>query len=245
MEDPFDHIEAYLSGNLSAADHARFEALMAEDQNLRDKVAQQKQLLHGIEMGFNRELKDLLVEEESRLPARKTKENSRIRSLFPVVGMAAAVAIFIVAFFIFRNNAADTSELYARYYQPYPNLEQPVTRSAESGANPYALYERAAYAEALAQFSALKSDRPDDPAILFYSAICQLELGSTDDAVTLFKELLGLEDNKYTRPAKWYLAMAHLKSDQASNAISVLNELTGMDDAYAQKADQILTALQE
>lgn len=245
MEDQFDHIEKYLRGELSKEETTRFESRMEEHSDLKEKVDKQRQLLKGIELGFNQELKEILIKEESKLSRPRLTEANRIKTLYPVIGMAAAVSLVIIAFFTLRNKTVDTSELYAQYYQPYPNVEAPISRSDFNELNPYGLYEKGEYNEALSQFSALRTSKPDDPALLFYSAICQMELGTMNDAISSFKELLGLDANKYTRPSKWYLALAYLNSGQTSEAVSYLNELTQIDDVYARKAAELLHQLNQ
>ncbi len=245
MEDQFDQIEKYLREELNSEEKARFESSLEKHSDLKEKVEQQRQILKGIELGFNQELKEFLIKEESNLERTRHKETYRIRSLYPVIGIAATVSLVIIAYFTFRNKTIDTAELYAQYYQPYPNVEAPISRSDANEFNPYGLYEKGEYAQALNLFTELRSSKPDDPAPLFYSAICQMELGAADDAISSFKELLGFEANKYTRPSKWYLALAYLKSEQSSEAIPYLNELTQIDDVYAQKASNILIELQK
>jgi tetratricopeptide (TPR) repeat protein len=245
MKDQFDHIEEYLRGELSPEEQASFESSLEEDSELREKVEIHRKIRNGIEMGFNKELKDLLIEEESKLPRPKDNDTNRIRTLYPIIGVAAAISLLIIAFFTLRTENVDNSELFAEYYQPYPNVEAPISRSEDNESNPYALYEKGAYAEALNQFSEIQSINFDEPAIIFYAAICQLELGLTDDSISSFKQLLELEANKYTRPAKWYLALVYLKSDQSSQAISYLNELTTFDDVYAKRAIQILSEVEK
>jgi len=243
MEDEFDQIEEYLSGKLSPEERAKFESNLEKDTQFKEKVENRRRILRGIEMAYNQELKDLLVKEEAKMPHLKPENKNRIRSLYPLVGMAATVTLLIIAFFALRDRSLDNSGLYAQYYQPYPNVEVPVSRSESNDANPFILYERGNYGEALTQFSALRTSKPDDPALLFYSGICQMELKSGEDAISSFKELLGLDANKYTRPSKWYLALAYLKSEQSSEAISYLNELTQIDDVYAKKAAELLDQL--
>jgi len=243
MKDQFDHIEEYLKGELSEEEQASFESMMEGNPEIKEKVEMQRQLLKGIELGFNQELKQLLIEEESRLPGLKKNQSNRVKSLYPVIGIAATVSLMIIAFYTFRNTTTDTSELYAQYYQPYPNVEAPISRSDINASNPFALYENRDYEKAMEKFKALRSTQPDEPSIIFYSAICQLELGSTTQAISSLRELLELHENKYSRPALWYLSLAYLKSDQTREAISQLNDLTSIDDVYAKKAADLLHQL--
>ena len=159
------------------------------------------------------------------------------------MGMAAAVALLIIAFFTLRDDSLNPEELYAQYYKVYPNIESPVSRSESSEKNPFAYYEAGDYNTALANFTEMQTSDPENQALLFYSAMCQLELGQPENAIELFDQMLSKQSEKYTRPAMWYQSLAYLKLENVKNAINLLEQLTQEEDVYATKANELLDIL--
>lgn len=238
-----DHIEKYLRGELTEEEISDFEALMENDAALKEQVAQHRQLLKGLEIGFNTELKELLIEEESKIKNTPIQKPSRIKSLYPLMGIAAAVALLIIAFFSLRDDAFNPEELYAQYYKVYPNVEAPVSRSESNKKNPFAFYEAGDYATALANFTEMQASDPKNPALLFYSGMCQLELGQPESAVEFFNQVSNLSSKKYARPAFWYESLAYLKLGKIKNAKNLLEQLSQGEDVYAARANELLDKL--
>lgn len=238
-----DHIEKYLKGELTEQEMSEFEDVMRGDAEAQEQVAQHKQLLRGLEIGFNKELKELLIEEESKIQDTPVQKPSRIKSLYPLMGLAVAVALLIITFFTLRDDSLNPEELYAQYYKVYPNVESPVSRSESSEMNPFAAYEAGDYTTAMANFTEMHTSDPENPALLFYSGMCQLELGQPKSAVELFHEVVNMQSKKYTRPAMWYQSLAYLKSGSIKNAKNLLEQLLREDDVYATKANEILNVL--
>jgi tetratricopeptide (TPR) repeat protein len=238
-----DHIEQYLRGELTEKDAAIFEASLEQDVALQEKVEKHRQMLKGIEIGFNSELKELLIEEESKIIDTPAQTKSRIRSLYPIIGVAAAVALMIVSIFVLKNNRLSSEELYAQYYKVYPNVESPVSRSESSEMNPFVAYEVGDYTTALANFTELRRSDPDNAALVFYSGMCQLELGQSSTAIDLFDQVVSMQSEKYTRPSYWYQALAYLYLGNTEKATTIFEHLQQGEDVYARKALDLLDQL--
>lgn len=242
MEDQLDQIEKYLSGELSKEAAESFEKQMKENDELRNQVENHRRFIKGLELGFNRELKAQLQQEEQRLATQDTEVKKR----FPLqyfIGIAAAVALILVSVFILRTPSVNTDELFAAYYQPYPNIESPLSRDDNVEENAYTYYERGLYEKALNLFSQHISENPADPAPFFYSGICHLELGEAEKAAHLFQLVRAMEKNNYSKAAIWYEALASLKSDNKTRAVEILTGLSGGDDTYAKRSAELMDKL--
>lgn len=243
MTDHQGHIEQYLKGELSREEVTIFEEKLEQDAVLKEQVDQYRQLLKGLEIGFNKELKALLLDEESKIIDIPSHRTSRIKTLYPLIGMAAAVAFIIVAYFSIRKDPLSPEALYAQYYEVYPNVEAPVSRSENVDENPYAYYERGDYITALKLFTDLRTSDPENSALLFYSGICQLELGQPGKSIELFDQVINLESAKYLRPAIWYQSLAYLHMGNIEKATVIFDQLKQGDDVYSRKAKNLFENL--
>jgi tetratricopeptide (TPR) repeat protein len=243
MEDQLDQIEKYLSGELSKEATETFEAHIGENDELRNQVENHRRFLRGLELGFNRELKAQLRQEEQRITGQDEKNKRRAIPTQFYFGIAAAIALILISVFLLRTQSSNTTEYFVTYYQPYPNIENPVSRSENSGQNAYAYYEQGQYSEALNLFSQIIMENPAIPAPVFYSGICQLELGETVTAIALFKQVQAMEKNSYSRAALWYEALANLKISEKSRAVEILTGIAEGDDNYAIRSKELLGKL--
>ncbi len=245
MEDQLDQIEKYLSGELSREEVELFEKQIGEQEALRKQVEEHRSLIKGLELGFNLEMKAQLKLEEQRLAREDVVAKRRVVQLRWPVGLAAALAVILISVYLIKTKSIDSQELFASYYQPYPNVESPVSRSETKGENAYALYEQGRYQEALDLFMQRIAESPTDPAPLFYSGICHLELNETEKALAAFQVLQTMDKNNYSRASKWYKALASLKKDDKSSTVEILTGLSEGDDNYAIRSKELLQQLTE
>ncbi len=241
MSDQLDQIERYLRGELSQEEAANFEDLLLKDDALKEQFDEHKQLLKGLELGFNKELKELLVAEEAKMDASSPLQVTHKKNRYPLIGLAAAVALLITAYFTLWNNNQAHNKLYAQYYNAYPNVEVPVSRSSNTENNPFALYEQRNFAAALSLFEEILRSEPDNTAILFYASICQLELDRPEEATSFLQRVINQPPNKYTRPAKWYQALGYLKMGETDASEDILRQLQQGEDSYSAKAKDLLS----
>lgn len=241
MQDQLEYIEEYLKGNLSEGECRDFEAKMKNDDALNEKVENHRSFLKGIELGFNRELKSLLKREDQKQISSSSNRQIRLRNYF--VGIAATVALILVSVYSIRNQQMDSNELFVNYYTAYPNVEAPISRSGGNTENAYSFYEQGNYPRALELFSKLIKENAHDPAPVFYSGICNLELDHVQSARSFFESIQKLDQNKYSKPALWYEALSNLKLNNKQEAINILNNLARGEDVHAKRAMEVLEYL--
>jgi tetratricopeptide (TPR) repeat protein len=243
MEDSIEHIEKYLLGKLSDSERETFEMRMREDKKFSRMVENHRSLLRGIEIGFNKEIKNMLKDEESAHAGSLSSRKTKFYSIRMITGVAAAILIVLILAYFLRPQKTTPTEIFADYYSVYPNIEIPISRSEEIGTIAYSAYEKGKYSSALNEFLEIKKENPDNPAPYFYAGICQIELNRPEEAIRLFREVQDLDTSKYTIPSMWYEALSYLKTGNQEEAAHLLTALSTKDSSYAQKAQEIIKTL--
>ncbi len=233
-----DRIEQYLLKNMKDSEREAFEDELNSDPYLK-KITEKKQLIiRGIKAGFNAELKLKLKREDQRL-----KRMVKTRRIKYISGIAAILIIGVFSTFFLNSVKQDPIKIYEKYYQTYPNISIPLSRSDENTDNPYYLYETGNYKAALTGFKALINDKPGDEAALFYAAVIYMELADFENAIEYLKRVTAENPNRFTRPANWYLSLAYIHSDNIEIAVKYLDELAKGDDIYGKNSKKILNKL--
>ncbi|MFT5884676.1 MAG: hypothetical protein ACI9IP_001133 [Arcticibacterium sp.] len=155
---------------------------------------------------------------------------------------AMAAAVLSVAAFSFwmMNETVSEKDLYAAYYQKYPNVVAPLTRSNEAASKKdklYQNYEKGDYTSAIAGLEVLKSD-----TATFYLALSLMEAEDYKKAAAV----LGLEDfsgSSFYLYAKWYMALSSLKMQEYSEAKGLLLELEKEDFPLSENVQLLLKDL--
>ena len=142
----------------------------------------------------------------------------------PGVGALVGAAFAVVAFSV---NAADqpstrTPRRLAALGKSRTQSETPSGRISPAAflSSPFARFFKAEdYPGALQALEVLATDYPNDPLIIRYRAMVLDRLGRSDEAITLFRELLAREPTH--TPTHLFLAQAY---DHAGNAEEAANE---------------------
>jgi tetratricopeptide (TPR) repeat protein len=135
--------------------------------------------------------------------------------------------------------------LFQRHFEPYPSI-RPTVRGAvqESSADALALYEAGDYRRALGALEDRLAQQPDDAVSRFYAGVCRLALGQPREAALDLEQVLRLGEKELHAPAEWYLALAHVKSDDLAGARSRLEHIAGAGGFYQDKARALLAELE-
>ncbi|WP_341226897.1 hypothetical protein [uncultured Arcticibacterium sp.] len=176
-------------------------------------------------------LKKLLAEEDELAEPKK-----------PWWPYATAAAVLCIAAFSYwmLNETETQADLYAAYYQKYPNVVSPLTRSEESATEKeklYQDYEKGDYALAISGLEALDSDTAS-----FYLALTYLETQDYQKAESML-DSQAFSGSAFELYVKWYRALALLKMEQENEAILLLNELKTKDFPLAENVQLLLKDL--
>ena len=224
-----DLIRRYLKGELSESEEQSFELRRQNDSDFSSLVDEFQSLQKGIRLAKRDALKQRLQEIES---TEKSKSN------FMRVAIAASIAILLgIGGTILWNQLQTTPEqLYAEYYEPYPNVHAPITRDAgvtSALEQAFEHYELEEYQEALEGFN-YELTQTDDQDVLFYKGMTLIQLERDKDAMDILKKV-DKNNTAYYPQLLWYQALLYIKMDQPENAKVQLEKLKSMKSGYKTK----------
>ena len=171
------------------------------------------------------------------------------RIVYASISVAAIVAV-IVTFNLFNNQTG--GELYQAYYS-VPDNEVLASRgtSSDTDISPevikfYDYYDNKQYIEGL-QFAMSTFDDAElseNPELLFYISICQLETNKNSDAEKNLIQLSKHGDSfLYYQSVDWYLTLTYLKQNKKSEAKNILIKIKENGSFYSEKATEVLGKL--
>jgi tetratricopeptide (TPR) repeat protein len=99
-------------------------------------------------------------------------------------------------------------------------------------------YEQGNYQKALDGFNSILKDG-NDPGVLLLTGNCNLILGNISEAKNNFRVLIK-DYKEHDTQAKWYLSLCYLKEGDVDRAKMMLEELSGTEISYANKAKELL-----
>jgi len=265
-----DLIEQYIEGKLQGEALTAFEARLNRDALFRKEVEEIRTLIEGIryagEQAFARKVQEwenaARLLEDANSSVRNTlmaqgMEAGRVRSdqepapagsprrKWLPIAIPAAAAIILLVWGIFALLPAPApQELYAVYFQPYPDLLTTMSVTTENQQPALTFYNQGDYETAAKKFEEILQQSPQDDLIRLYLGVSQLQAGHPQQAIHTFEELMALGSSAYTEPAQWYKALAYLKAGQLDLCRQSLEEIShdpGHD--YHQKAKKLLRAL--
>jgi tetratricopeptide (TPR) repeat protein len=232
-------IDKYFENNLSEAELVTFNELLIGDTNFAKEVEFRKNLQAATHLAERALLKNKLKQFE---PAKSKVVKMNKRGVW----FAAAVFVLVIAstiWILFQK--PDAQQLYALYYEPYPNVVAPVTRSEAKidSTIQYAflMYEAGKYENAALIFQKIYANTKA-PFALVYFGICNIQVEQTTTAITALKEAI-TTNNDYTVIAKWYLAMAYLKNDEPKLALPLVQEVAEAEHPLKPVAEKLYEKL--
>ncbi|HMZ45574.1 MAG TPA: tetratricopeptide repeat protein [Chitinophagaceae bacterium] len=230
-------ITQYFENNLSKEALQQFNELLQTDKAFAEEVTFQQQLKAAIHLNKRQELKQQLQQYEQ---GKVGKINVR-KWLY----IAAAIIFIAGSGILVLVQKPDAKELYAAYYQPYPNTVQPIVRgNNDNEKNVFAAfnaYEKGQYETALTLFDELYTIHKKDYPIL-YKAICFLQLNQPNESIEILKQY-NFTEYEFIVMGKWYLAMAYLKTGDKENAIPLVKYVSENENPFQDAAKTLFKKL--
>lgn len=240
-----DQIEKYLSGQMMEDEKRAFEKEISVNPALQEELALHREVLAGMEMYFEDELKQKLIAVEKEIKDDEQKSSS-IR-LSWVIGIAASLMLVALSFYFIINQAPSSEEIFISYYEPYPNIISPAERSGEAPATTVTAldyYEQENYLAAIEAFEAQLEETLSQPSFRFYYALSYLSLDKAASAIPHLQELASAGGHNFVHQAQWYLGLAYLKTNQEEKASQIFHQLKNSETPYSNKAEIILEELE-
>ncbi len=231
MSDPLDLIERYFDDLLSDSERKDFENRLTTDEQFAQAFQLEKDLMDGIEMMGNKNLKEDLkvyykeeVEEKEKNKA-STKPNFISRRMWLA---AASIAVLLIAFW--WMNRPTPERLYAEYFQPDFDFVE------KGDADGLAVKAEAAlkaedYKRAFPLLEELVKVEPKRAEYILALGIALVEVENYHDAIpTLLRA--GTASRYSQNEALWYYGLALLKQGNLEESYIILKQIPEYSARY-------------
>ncbi|MFZ2905783.1 MAG: hypothetical protein WAZ98_06245 [Cyclobacteriaceae bacterium] len=243
-----DLIHRYLERSLSGQEKEMFEERLRKEPLLKTMYQEHQQLIKGIRYAHLQGKLEQLRILETTLPRLRGKQihlnNISLQRYWKPLAAAASIALIAVTIVLW-NREDDPAQLYASYFDPYPNYFEPIVRNGKESitkrTQAFQAYEAGDYQQASLLFSELLIEKKE-PGMLLLQGNANLILGNTTEARNNFITLINDFDD-YDNQGKWYLGLSYLKEGNLKSAQLILRELSDTESSYAVKAKKLLKQL--
>lgn len=228
----------YFEGNLSEEEKQQFDELLSNDSEFKTEFEFQKKAKVAVALSERQRLKNQLKEIEN---SRKLKNNNNTW-----LSIAASIVVVLSLGFIFFWNSSTTNDnLYADFYETFPNIEAPTTRGENNlniKSEAFYAYDSKDYKKAIELFSEIYKVEKTDYAI-FYIGLSEMELNEHKKAINTFSLFEGDTNNNFYYYVKWYKALSYLKENDIENSKKLLNEVVKNTNPFQLKSKELLSKL--
>lgn len=241
MDNSYNKIEQYISGELKGNALLEFEKQIQANEELAKEVALLRQMKASLADQFQHEkeevaLKETLAKTGSKYFEKTKKPKVKIRKLwFGIAAAAAAIALFFVLDAPWWSPAPDD-----RYDVP---LAQLSNRSNEAATELRAIettFNAGNFAQALPLIEQYLQQYPEDFELVLLKGLSQLELDRYTEAQATF-ELIHSGDSAYKNEGTWYMAMTFLKQDKVEACLQYLRQIPADADKFKMAQELIAT----
>jgi len=217
------HIQDYLHNRMRSDERKDFEKQLKEDKNLKKEFDEHKSVFNAFKINEAQRLK-------AKLKAHEAQKSSKKRFISkPVLYSIAAIFVVLLGSSVYFNFFQQ--DIYKTYFEPYPNVYQPVVRgSSQNSTTTFQYYENSAYEKAERGFKALL-DVEEDPNLRFYYALSKLNQDKFAEASKEF-EKLGSVDFEFSAEVLWFHALAELKLDHYEKAKILLSTMNNRNLSF-------------
>ncbi len=237
-------IDQYLNGELSEAEAEAFRRRLADEKDFAQLYEEMKHIQKGLEHAALEQAWEFLKQTEAEIAGNdiSVAAGSKWKTWVPV---AATATLLLVAAWFFFLKSTEPNDLYAQYFEVYPNVEAPIYRDSSAKDSltakdlGFRYYADQDYGMAIEIFESIAE--PDE-GTLFYLGMSYLANNNPQQAAAIW-EPLSKEALDYKTQIQWYLALAWLKLDEVEKAKEVLGELAQSGTAYEERSKAILKAL--
>lgn len=244
MTQDIELVERYFDNTLTELETAQLKQRLQTDAELSRIFEQEKLLINTIR--FNAAENDLKflkhLENSLSQPGRRF-----LPKQWYYYAAAACIALFVLAGIFMPASQQTPQELYASYFEPYPNIFEPTLRgssalvprhAANKRAEAFQAYDEHSYEKAADLFTELLTEKRE-AGILLLLGNSNLALNKTEAAKNNFNDLITNFDELDIQ-AKWFLSLCYLKEGETEQARRLLKELEETEISYAKKASKLL-----
>ncbi len=233
-------IDRYLNGLLNEDEQHQFEEQLAQDNELKSELDDQRDVEEGIRLFFEDELKAKLQSTEAEFKDGGQKFLWSRQSFYAI---AASIALLIGCYYVFFQSTPNNDKTFYALYKPYPNVVEPVVRLMDNNSNlAMNYYESGDYENAILLLSESLLSDPNNDDYLFYLGQSYMASDNMELAYKTFNKMV-TENNKYTAPTLWYLALINFRNGNNQQTKRHLNQLISDHSDYKVRAEGLLETL--
>lgn len=200
-----------------------FEKLLKDNEAFQKTFDEHKAVFNAFKINETKKLK-------AKLNAHEAQESSKKRFISkPVIYAIAATFLVLLGMSVYFNFFQQ--DLYNQYFEPYPNVYQPVVRgSSQNSTTTFQYYENGVYEKAEKGFKTLL-DVEEDPNFRFYYALSMLNQNKFAEANKEFEKLASV-DFEFSAEVLWFHALAQLKLDHSDKAKTLLSTMNKRNSSF-------------
>lgn len=232
----FEAIEAYVLDRMSATERAAFELRLASEPDLRAELELERENIRAVELGGLQRTLRSIAEQDGRVSAGTGAGNWK-----QFLAYAAAAALVITIGLLWTTRPSQHERLFAEHFVADPGL--PVAMSASNDpvfADAMVSYKEGDHTKARDTWMSLLQQEPLNDTLRYFVASSWLAEGNAAEAIPLLTSLAGSDTSVFSRPARWYLFLAHLRSGNTEQVLAMDLSDDPLHAAQAGRIQQVL-----
>lgn len=240
-------IDKSIFGTLTQTEKEKLDAYIMEQPTTKLEIQLRTDIMKGLEYNSDQELKGVLEKIHNETIVGPTGS--------PILKKLAYALLFIAILFgaytLYNNMSQDTLTesnkgpvIYASYFEPFEaSTETRSTDSDQDASTKLFLeaYQAEDYQSSLQVFETLSSQADNNMFLL--AGISAMELNKNEESLTFLNKIIDSNDFYFVDHAKWYKALALLKTNQINQAKEILNDLAS--NPKADHHDDSISLLEE
>lgn len=233
MKSNIELFDNYVNEKFTIEEREDFESKLSQNSDFKSEFEQYQLLLKGIQFSGQNDIKKRLQKHESQL------KSSSSRSSFMYKIAASIVLITTVTILLLNKSYPNYESIYSEYYQPYPNIIDPIDRSTNQASNALSIYQKYdlnRFTEVIATIESKQEISSD--TVKFYLAQSYLAVGNFRDALNTLNEV-SEPSSIFVEPSQWYTALVLVKLERKEEAQKILEKIIGDNGSYSAKATKL------
>lgn len=245
MEDRLDKeswLNAYFEGELSDAELRTFEQLLEANPDWKKEFQFRLDVQRAIYGKERTRYKTLFAQWEAQSPP----SASPIRQLDWWRFAAAASIIGVLTLVVWFTTRPAPVDLFAEYYERYPNLASPIVRSEQqldSVQQAFRWYDEGSYEQAATMLAKLYH-RPAGQVYQFYTGMAWMEARNWEQAERVLSSInWDPGSGNFPQATNWYRALIAVQAKRWDDARVLLLQTQSVDGPLTDQAAKLLDAL--
>ncbi len=240
-------IDKSILGRLSQDEKSKLNAYIMENPDIKSEIKMRADVMKGLEYNADQDFRSLLdkIHDEEILSSFKSSTKKSIMIVLIVLG--AFLGIFLLLKYInssSKNTPKPSPALYANYFKAFtPSVE---TRNPDNAQE--AIYQNFIEAYRAKDYRrSLEIIRPvldnSDNNALLLAGISAMQTDKIQEAIGYLDQIIKNNDFYFIDHAKWYKALALIKTNKLQEARILLEELA--DNPEADHHNESIAILEE